>query len=253
MREILAGVSVGGWATGGSAVEIEGSVCLVTGANRGLGQVFTRMLLAAGAAKVYGGARKPDSVTEPGVLPVGLDITNPDQVSAAAAACGDVTILVNNAGVMLMDNHLNPAGAEHAEQEMRTNYFGTMAMCRAFAPVLGQNGGGTLVNILSVASWYASPFNGTYASSKAAAWLLTNEVRTQLRDQGTHVVGVHASFIDTEMSALAVGVPKVSPESVAEQTIRAITEGHKEVLADERTRQIKAALPHDLDLLYNPL
>jgi NAD(P)-dependent dehydrogenase (short-subunit alcohol dehydrogenase family) len=234
-------------------MDITGSVCLVTGANRGLGQVFARKLLEAGATKVYACARRPDSITEPGVHPVGLDITNQDQVDAAATACGDVTILINNAGVMLMDNHLNPNGAIHAEQEMAVNYFGTMAMCRAFAPILGRNGGGALVNILSVASWYASPFNGTYASSKAAAWLLTNEVRTQLRDQGTHVVGVHASFIDTDMSALAVGVPKVSPESVAEQTIRAIVEGHKEVLADERTRQIKAALPHDLDTLYNPL
>jgi NAD(P)-dependent dehydrogenase (short-subunit alcohol dehydrogenase family) len=234
-------------------LQVKGAVCLVTGGNRGLGAVFVTSLLAAGAAKVYAGARKPESITNPDAHPVTLDITNQDQVTAAAAACGDLTILVNNAGVMLMDNHLNPNGAVHAEQEMRTNYFGTMAMCRAFAPILGQNGGGALVNILSVASWYASPFNGTYASSKAAAWLLTNEVRTQLRDQGTHVVGVHASFIDTEMSALAVGVPKVSPESVAEQTITAIIEGHKEVLADDRTRQIKAALPHDLDLLYNPL
>jgi NAD(P)-dependent dehydrogenase (short-subunit alcohol dehydrogenase family) len=234
-------------------VQIEGAVCLVTGANRGLGAVFVKSLLAAGAAKVYAGARNPDSVPDTGAHPVALDITSPDQVSAAAAACGDVTVLVNNAGVMLMDNHLNPNGAVHAEQEMRTNYFGTMAMCRAFAPILGQNGGGALVNILSVASWYASPFNGTYASSKAAAWLLTNEARTQLRDQGTLVVGVHASFIDTDMSALAVGVPKVSPESVAEQTIAAIVAGRKEVLADERTRQVKAALPHDLDVLYNPL
>ena len=235
-------------------MQLEGAVALVTGANRGLGAVFVESLLAAGAAKVYAGARKPESITNPDAHPVALDITNQDQVAAAAAACSDVSILVNNAGVMLMDNHLNPDGAVHAEQEMRTNYFGTMAMCRAFAPILGQNGGGALpVNILSVASWYASPFNGTYASSKAAAWLLTNEARTQLRDQGTHVVGVHASFIDTEMSALAVGVPKVSPQSVAEQTIRAIALGHKEVLADERTRQVKAALPNDLDLLYNPL
>lgn len=234
-------------------MEITGSICLVTGANRGLGEVFVTSLLAAGAARVYAAARKPESLTNSGAHPVALDITSPEQVDAAAAACGDVTILINNAGVMLMDNHLNPMGATHAEQEMRTNYFGTMSMCRAFAPILGRNGGGALVNILSVASWYASPFNGTYASSKAAAWLLTNEVRIQLRDQGTHVVGVHASFIDTDMSALAVGVPKVSPQSVAQQTIQAIVEGHKEVLADDRTRQIKAALPHDLDLLYNPL
>ena len=234
-------------------MDIEGSVWLVTGGNRGLGEVFVRQLIGAGAAKVYAGARDPSAVTVPGAHAVQLDITDHDQVAAAAAACGDVSVLINNAGIMLASNHLNPDGEQAAEREMRTNYFGTMSMCRAFAPVLGRNGGGALVNILSVASWYASPFTGTYASSKAAAWLLTNEVRLQLREQGTHVVGVHASFIDTDMSALLTDVPKVSPQSVVEQTVRAIREGHKEVLADERTRQVKAALPRDLELLYDPL
>jgi NAD(P)-dependent dehydrogenase (short-subunit alcohol dehydrogenase family) len=234
-------------------MRIKGSACLVTGTNRGLGEVFARLLLEAGAAKVYAAARSPESVTVPGVQPVRLDITSPEQVRAAADACQDVTILINNAGVMLAQNHLNGPGEDAARTEMAVNYFGTMSMCRAFAPVLGSNGGGALVNILSVAAWYASPFNGTYASSKAAAWLLTNEARMQLRDQGTHVIGVYASFIDTDMSAILTNVSKVSPESVVEQTIEAIEHGHDEVLADDRTRQVKAALPNDLAELYKPL
>ena len=234
-------------------MQVRDSVCLVTGANRGLGEVFARLLLDAGAAKVYAAVRSPESVTVASAQPVGLDITRPEQVQAAAHACQDVTILINNAGVMLAQNHLNGPGEDAARTEMAVNYFGTMAMCRAFAPVLGKNGGGALVNILSVAAWYASPFNGTYASSKAAAWLLTNEARMQLHDQGTQVIGVYASFIDTDMSAILTNVPKVSPESVAEQTIEAIERGHDEVLADDRTRQVKAALPNDLAELYKPL
>jgi NAD(P)-dependent dehydrogenase (short-subunit alcohol dehydrogenase family) len=235
-------------------VDIKGSVCLVTGSNRGLGEVFVRLLREAGAAKVYAAARNPGSIAAAdGIHPIKLDITDHEAVGQAAAACPDVSILINNAGIMLAQNHLNPPGETAAQSEMAVNYFGTMAMCRAFAPVLGRNGGGALVNILSVAAWYASPFNGTYASSKAAAWLLTNEARMQLRDQGTQVIGVYASFIDTDMSAILTNVSKVSPESVVRQTIQAIGQGQDEVLADERTHQVKAALPHDLETLYKPL
>ncbi len=235
-------------------MDIKGSVCFVTGSNRGLGEVFVRMLREAGAAKVYAAARNPEGIKPAeGIQPVKLDITDHEAVTQAAAACQDVSILINNAGVMLAQNHLNPPGEAAAQTEMAVNYFGTMAMCRAFAPVLHKNGGGALVNILSVAAWYASPFNGTYASSKAAGWLLTNEARMQLRDQGTQVIGVYASFIDTDMSAILTNVSKVSPESVVQQTIEAIAQGHDEVLADERTRQVKAALPHDLEILYKPL
>jgi NAD(P)-dependent dehydrogenase (short-subunit alcohol dehydrogenase family) len=233
-------------------MNISGSVALVTGANRGLGLAFARELVRRGAAKVYGGARDPGKVTEPGVLPVGLDITDADQVERVAAQCADVSLLVNNAGVLRYSTFTSAPDLDAARQEMETNYFGTLRMCRAFAPVLAANGGGAIVNMLSVTSFYTNPFNASYGASKAAAWSLTNGVRLELHHQGTLVVAVHAGFIDTDMAAL-VDAPKISPESVAQQVFDAVEADRIEVLADERSRFIKASLSHDHELIYPPV
>jgi NAD(P)-dependent dehydrogenase (short-subunit alcohol dehydrogenase family) len=233
-------------------MKIEGSVALVTGANRGLGQVYARELARRGAAKVYGAARKPAEVTEPGVTPIGLDITDPEQVARIAQQCTDVSLLVNNAGVLTYNNFTGAPDLSGARLEMETNYFGTLSMCRAFAPVLAANGGGAIVNMLSVTSFYTNPFTASYGASKAAGWSLTNGVRLELHHQGTLVVGVHAGFIDTDMAAL-VDLPKDSPESVAQQVCDALEAGQVEVLCDERTRTIKAELPHDQELIYPPV
>ena len=189
-------------------MKIAGSVALVTRAKRGLGQAYARELARRGAAKVYGAARKPAEVTEPGVTPIGLDITDPEQVARVAQQCADVTLLVNNAGVLTYNNFTGAPDLSSARLEMETNYFGTLSMCRAFAPVL-KNGGGAIVNMLSVTSFYSNPFNASYGASKAAGWPLTNGIRLELHHQGTLVVGVHASFIDTDMAAL-VDAPKDS-------------------------------------------
>jgi NAD(P)-dependent dehydrogenase (short-subunit alcohol dehydrogenase family) len=233
-------------------MNIEGSVVLVTGANRGLGAVFGRELARRGAAKVYGAARQPEAVTADGVTPVGLDITDPAQVAAVARQCPDVTLLINNAGVMKASTFTEAPSLDAARLEMETNYFGTLSMCRAFAPILAANGGGALVNMLSVTSFYSNPLDASYGASKAAAWSLTNGVRTELHHQGTLVVAVHASFIDTDMAALASG-PKDSPESVVQHALDAVEAGQVEVLADERSRFVKASLPRDHELLYPPL
>lgn len=233
-------------------MKIAGSVALVTGANRGLGQVYARELVRRGAAKVYGAARKPAAVTEPGVTPVGLDITDPAQVANVAAQCADVSLLLNNAGVLSYQTFTGAPDLSGARQEMETNYFGTLSMCRAFAPVLAANGGGAIVNMLSVTSFYTNPFNASYGASKAAGWSLTNGVRLELHHQGTLVVGVHAGFIDTGMAAL-VDAPKDSPESVARQVFDAVEAGQTEVLCDERTRTIKAQLSRDQELIYPPV
>jgi NAD(P)-dependent dehydrogenase (short-subunit alcohol dehydrogenase family) len=233
-------------------MQISGSVALVTGANRGLGLAFARELVRRGAAKVYGAARDPGKVTEPGVQPVALDITDGDQVERAAAQCADVSLLVNNAGVLRYSTFTSAPDLDAARQEMETNYFGTLRMCRAFAPVLAANGGGAIVNMLSVTSFYTNPFNASYGASKAAAWSLTNGVRLELHHQGTLVVAVHAGFIDTDMAALATG-PKDSPESVAQQVFDAVEAGRIEVLADERSRFIKASLSRDHELIYPPV
>ena len=230
-------------------MKIAGSVALVTGADRGLGRVFARELVGRGAAKVYGAARNPAAVTQPGVTPIALDITDPDRVARVAHDCSDVTLLVNNAGVMKASPFIGAPSLDAARLEMETNYFGTLSMCRAFAPVLGRNGGGAIVNMLSVTSFYTNPFDASYGASKAAAWSLTNGVRLELNHQGTLVVAVHASFIDTAMAALT-DAPKISPESVAQQTFDAVEAGQIEVLADERSRTVKAELSRDHELIY---
>jgi NAD(P)-dependent dehydrogenase (short-subunit alcohol dehydrogenase family) len=236
-------------------MRIQDSVALVTGANRGVGQAFARELAQRGAKTIYAAARDPATVTGSGVIPVALDITDPAQVARAARECPDVNLLVNNAGVMERSPFLEAASMDPARLEMETNYFGTLAMCRAFAPVLAANGGGALVNMLSVVSWFTNPVNGSYCASKAAALALTNGVRIELDQQGTLVVAVHAGFIDTEMAAglTAPGARTISPEDVARQVFDAVEAGQIEVLADGRTRRVKEAVPRDHELIYPPL
>jgi NAD(P)-dependent dehydrogenase (short-subunit alcohol dehydrogenase family) len=232
-------------------VAIEGVRALVTGANRGLGKAFVEELLKLGVAGVYAAARNPDTVdvNDDRIIPVRLDITSPDDVRAAASSCADVTLLINNAGAMLRTPLLAAPDLGAARSEMEINYFGTLAMCRAFAPVLAQNGGGALVNVLSVASWLASPFNGSYCASKSAEWALTNAIRTELRATGTLVVGVHAGWIDTDMAA-SVPESKLSTSDVAGQTLDAVQRGDEEVITDDSTRHVKASLPTDHLSLY---
>jgi len=227
-------------------------VALVTGADRGLGRVFARELVSRGAARVYGAARNPAAVTEPGVTSIALDITDPARVAQVAHDCADVTVLVNNAGVMKASPFIGAPNLDAARLEMETNYCGTLSMCRAFAPVLAAGGGGAIVNMLSVSSFYTAPFDPSYSASKAAELSLTNGIRMELSQQGTLVVAVHASFIDTDMAA-GIDAPKISPESVARQAFDAVEAGEIEVLADERSRFVKASLPHDHELIYAPL
>ncbi|MEU6014893.1 SDR family oxidoreductase [Streptomyces sp. NPDC047515] len=222
-------------------MNINGSIALITGANRGLGRAFAQGLLARGAHTVYAAARDPKSVTDPGLTPIALDITDPASVAAAAERCSDTTLLVNNAGILRGDSLLGSDTLDGARAELETNLFGTLAMCRGFAPVLGRNGGGALVNMVSVLAWHTLPQIGSYGVSKAAAWSMTNAVREELRPQGTLTVAVHAAFIDTDMAA-GTDQPKISPADVVEQVLDAVEAGREEVLADAITRQIKTML-----------
>lgn len=233
-------------------MKIEGAVALVTGANRGLGAAFAQALLEAGAAKVYAGARNPASVTDPRLIPLRLDITNESDIAAAVVAAGDVTIVINNAGIANVGTFTDAPDLTNARAEMETNYFGTLAVTRAFAPVLAANGGGALVNMLSAASFRVSPLIASYSASKTAQWALTNALRLELKPQGTLVVGVHAGFIDTDLAA-GFDLPKIAPADVAEQTMAAIIADHEEVLADDVSRQAKAALSGHLHDLYPAL
>ncbi|MGW1991257.1 SDR family oxidoreductase [Embleya sp. NPDC001921] len=233
-------------------MKIAGSVALVTGANRGLGRAFTRALVERGARTVYAGARDPSTVTDPGVTPIELDITDPDQVADVARRLDDVDLLVNNAGVSRSASFLTAESLDPARAEIETNYFGTLSVSRAFAPVLARNGGGALVNMLSVLSFMTIPRVGSYSASKAAAWSLTNALRLELAAQGTLVVGVHAGFIDTDMAA-GVQLPKIAPADVAAQTFDAVEAELYEVLVDHYSHDAKAALSADSEVLYPAL
>ncbi len=225
-------------------MEIAGSVALVTGANRGLGKAYAEALLAAGAAKVYAGARDPSTISDPRLAPIKLDVTSAADVAAAAAMCRDVNLLINNAGAMLMTSMLAPGSEAALRREMEVNVFGTLAMVRAFAPVLARNGGGAVANMLSVTSWYVYPFNATYCASKHAALVVTDAARIELKSKGTHVVGVFAGFIDTDMAA-GVDRPKTPPRQVAERTLDGIRAGKDHVFADTRAEQMWQAMRND--------
>jgi NAD(P)-dependent dehydrogenase (short-subunit alcohol dehydrogenase family) len=225
-------------------MKIEGSIALVTGANRGLGLAFARALRDAGARKVYAGARDPTSVKEPGLEAIRLDVTDPRSIAEAAARCTDVNIVINNAGILRSGALLGDGGLATIREQLETNFYGAFAVSEAFAPVLAANGGGALVNMLSALSWLSLPNSGAYSISKAAAWALTNGLRQELRAQRTLVVGVHAGYIDTDMVA-KVSAPKSKPEVIAQRTLEAIAAGREEVLADEVSQQVKLGFAAD--------
>ena len=222
-------------------MEIKGKTAFVTGANRGLGKAFAEALLEAGAAKVYAGARDLASIKDLRMTPIRLDITSRTDIAAAVETCGDVNILINNAGAMFSKTVLADDAVDTMRREMDVNVFGVLDMANAFAPVLKRNGGGALVNMLSALSWFSMPTTSAYSVTKAAAWALTNSLRNELREQGTLVVGVHAGYIDTDMVKHVDG-PKTSPEDVAKAVIDGIEAGDSEVLADGTAQQVKAGL-----------
>jgi len=222
-------------------MKIHNAVALVTGANRGIGLAFTRALLARGARKVYAGARDPATVTQPGVEAIRLDVTRPEDIAAAAARASDVTLVVNNAGIGAVGGFLAADSEESARRHLETNFFGVLRMSRAFAPVLAANGGGALLNVLSVVSWVNGGQLAPYAASKSAAWSLTNALRHELSAQRTQVLALHMAFVDTDLVRALEG-PKTSPEDIVERALDGLEAGLDEVLADERTRLVKQGL-----------
>jgi len=179
-------------------MKISEQVAFVTGANRGFGRHLTLELLSRGA-KVYAGARNPETIDIPGVTPVKLDITNPQEVAEAAILAKDVTLLINNAGsstgASLLDDDV-----EKIHLEFDTHFFGTLSMVRTFAPILEKNGGGSILNVLSALSWFSSGTVGAYSAAKAAEWALTNDLRLNLYPHNIRVAGLHVGFMETDMT-----------------------------------------------------
>jgi NAD(P)-dependent dehydrogenase (short-subunit alcohol dehydrogenase family) len=222
-------------------MKIKNAVVLVTGANRGIGLAFARELLARGAKKVYAGARDPAAVTLPGVQALRLDVTKPEDVAAAAALAPDVTLVINNAGVGQPGGFLAADSEDVARRMLETNFYGVLRMSKAFAPALKANGGGGLLNVLSIVSWVNGGELAAYAASKSAAWSLTNSLRNELAAQKTQVLGLHMGYVDTDLIR-DFDVPKSSAEDIVKRALDGLEAGADEVLADEPTQQVKAGL-----------
>jgi NAD(P)-dependent dehydrogenase (short-subunit alcohol dehydrogenase family) len=226
------------------------AVVLITGANGGIGTELVRAALDRGAAKVYATARSPRTWDDERIVPLVLDVNDPASVASAAAAARDVTVLVNNAGAIPATANILELSEAELRDGMETNFFGPVLLTQAFAPVLTAHPESVLINVHSVASWYA--FGGVYSASKAALWSATNSLRLELAPQGVHVVGVHVGYVDTAMAAQATG-PKMLPADLVRAVFDAVEAGEYEVIADELTAQVKAALSLPVEALYPQL
>jgi peptide/nickel transport system ATP-binding protein len=236
--------------SGGLSMNLKGAVALVTGANRGIGRAFVKALLDRGAKKVYASARDLSTVADLVASSSGkvetfaLDITNDAQIAAAVQKCRDVNVLVNNAGINRFSALIAGSSLDSARAEMNTNYFGTLAMCRAFAPVLKGNGGGAIVNLSSILARVSLPMMGSLCASKAACLSMTHGVRAELAAQGTLVIGVMPGAVDTDM-ARDFPPPKADPLDVAKEVLKAIEDGQEEVYPGDMAKGISAGLAAD--------
>lgn len=228
---------------------VENKVVLVTGGRRGLGAAIVDEVLSRGARKVDSTARQPFEDPRAQVIPQQLEVASESSVRALARELTDVEIVVNNAGVLHPDSLLT-GDLDRVDATFQTNVFGPLRVIRAFAPILKANGGGAIINIHSVLSWLGGA--GAYGASKAAIWSVTNTLRLELEPQHTHVLGVHAGFIDTDMVS-ALDVPKTPPGVIAARIIDALEKGDNEVLTDELTAQVKSQLSGPVEnLAYRP-
>jgi len=226
------------------SIEIQGSRALVTGANRGIGRSIVEALLGAGAARVYAAVRRPDSakplVDKHGerVVPVELDLTRPQTITAAAERADDVNIVVNNGGVLKTAAPLSPGAIDALRVEIDVNVAGLVRVAQAFAPVLQANGGGAFVQLNSVASLRTFASFTTYCASKAASYSITQGLREVLAERGTLVVSVHPGPIDTDMASKA-GMEETDPPSVvADAILDALRDGTFHVFPDRMAREI---------------
>lgn len=219
-------------------MQLHNAVVLVTGANRGIGLEFARAALAQGARKVYATARNPDSIPLEGVIKLQLDVTSDTDVAQIAQQCPDVTLLINNAGVAKFGSFLADNSLARCAEHFDTNFYGPLRMCKAFAPLLAAQGGGAIINVLSLVSWYAPVEFSPYSASKSAAWALTNSLRLELRGQNTQVMALHMGYVDTDMTA-KIDAPKTPASLIVARTYEALEAGEEEVLADEMTQQLK--------------
>lgn len=230
-------------------MHIKGTVAVVTGANRGIGRAIVEELLAHGAGLIYATARhlaelEPVVALDPSrVRALQLDVTNPGEIATAAGAARDVNLLINNAGVLDVGSLLD-VSAEALHRDMDTNYYGTLHVTRAFAPAIEANGGGTVVNILTLAALVSLPGIGAYNASKAAAWSMTLSLRADLGKRKIRVIGVFPGAVDTDM-ARWFEMSKTSPADVARAVVEGIGSGAEDIFPDPMSKEVYAAWKAD--------
>lgn len=229
--------------------DIKGAVVLVTGANGGLGTEFVTQALDLGASKVYATARNPRDWGDDRVVPLRLDVTDPASVAVAAEVASDVTVVINNAGAATGASLTDP-DLTATRALFETNFFGPLEVANAFAPALAKNGGGALLNVLSVLSWLA--LGDTYSATKAALWSASNTQRLAWQAQGTLVTSLYLGYTDTPMTA-GVDAPKNDPADVVRDAYAGLVAGEFEVLADDLSHQVKAGLAAPVTALYPQL
>ncbi|HLO35983.1 MAG TPA: SDR family oxidoreductase [Candidatus Deferrimicrobium sp.] len=217
-------------------MDIHDSVALVTGANRGIGRAYVEALLERGSRRVYATARNVSGLgalvqLDPRrVIPLQLDITDVADVGAAAERASDVTLLVNNAGILTFVQLLD-GDRDRIAEEMRVNFFGMLDVVRAFVPVIDRNAGGAIVNMLSLIALANLPAMGGYSASKAAAHSLTQALRAQLGGRGVTIHGVFPGAVDTDMIR-AVDMPKTSPADVVRTVLDGVEQGVEDIFPD---------------------
>lgn len=231
-------------------MQIQGAIALVTGANGGIGQYYIQGLQAAGATRIYAGARNPDSLkdiaaTDPDrIIPIPLDITDESSVKVAVEAHSDVDLLINNAGVGFNQRLVPEINFDKMQSEIEVNYLGMVRICLAFAPVLKANGGGAIINMLTILAKVNFPLNASYCASKAAALLATQGIRAELVSQKTLVVGVMPGTVDTKMIK-DFPPPKVAPEEVVQAALQAVIDRVEDVYPGEQAQEMQAQLLQD--------
>lgn len=230
-------------------MKIDGSVVLLTGANRGIGRALAEELLRRGAAKIYLGVRDVASVqamtaSSGRVVPLTLDVTKPEQVKQAAQTAADVTLLINNAGVAAFTGAVSAADTANARQEMEVNYFAPLALAQAFRDTPAFQRGGAIVNILSFLALVTLPAAGTYAASKAAALALTRTLRAELKGRGVQVLGSLPVQVETDMG-VALPEPRLTPDEVAAATLDALEAGAEEVFPGVLSQHAAGAFKAD--------
>lgn len=222
-------------------MNIEGTTALVTGSNRGIGHSLVKALLARGARRIYAAARSPSKVaalvTEGGgrVVALELDVTKASEIATLATRAGDVTILFNNAGVIASQNLLASSRAA-LESDFATNFYGPLEVTKALLPALEKNQGG-IVNVLTLLSYASMPALGGYSAAKAAAFSLTQALRSELKKRRVTVFGVFPGAVDTDMIR-SFEMPKTSPDLVASAILDGIARGEEDIYPDPMSRDL---------------